>query len=104
MSGTGNKQLMTNADSNVERSALRSQPLELSPLVSVLITAYNHENYIAETLDAVLGQQCDFDYEIVVGEDASSDRTPDILLEYQNQNPNRIRLIFHDRAEAEHDR
>jgi glycosyltransferase involved in cell wall biosynthesis len=104
MSGTGGKESTMKRDSNAERSAFRSQSSALSPLVSVLITAYNHENYIAETLDAVLMQQCDFDYEIVVGEDASSDRTRDILLEYQKQNPKRIRLIFHDRAEAEHDR
>ena len=79
-------------------------PSPVSPLVSVLIITYNHEKYIAETLDSVLMQEVDFDYEIVIGEDASSDGTRDILLKYENENSQRIRLIFHDRVDAEQDR
>ena len=55
--------------------------------VSVPIITYNHEPYIAKALDSVLMQRTNFEYEIVVGEDCSTDRTRDILLEYQRRNP-----------------
>lgn len=49
---------------------------ERIPLVSVGMTAYNHEKYIARALDSVLMQEVDFPYEIVIGEDCSQDKTP----------------------------
>ena len=45
------------------------------PLVSVIVTTYNHEPYLADALDAILSQRCDFGVEIVLGEDCSSDGT-----------------------------
>jgi len=62
--------------------------------VSVIILTYNHENYIAEALDSVLAQETDFDFEIVVGDDASADRTPQILSEYAERHPDVLRLIL----------
>ncbi|MDC3132968.1 glycosyltransferase, partial [Flavobacteriaceae bacterium] len=64
------------------------------PLVSVLILAFNHENYIRETLDNVLGQQTSFNYEIVVHDDASTDATPKIIKEYQKKYPHIIKPIL----------
>jgi len=66
----------------------------VKPLVSVLIAAYNQEDYIAQTLDSVLMQECPFDYEILIGEDCSDDRTRDICLEYARNHPDKIRLIL----------
>lgn len=43
--------------------------------LSIIKPACNHEKYIAETLSSVLMQKVDFDYEIVVGEDRSTDNT-----------------------------
>lgn len=63
--------------------------------VSVCITAYNHEKYIAQALDSVLMQQTDFDFEILVGEDQSSDSTRDIVVNYKSRHPE-IRLFLHD--------
>lgn len=62
--------------------------------VSVLMLAYNHENYIAEALSSVLMQEVDFDYEIVVGEDFSTDGTRRILKEFCDNNPGRINAIL----------
>ena len=39
------------------------------PLVSVCMTTYNHERYIAQAIESVLRQQTDFAVEVVVGED-----------------------------------
>ena len=64
------------------------------PLVSVLILAFNHENYIRETLDNILGQQTSFDFEIIVHDDASTDATPKIIKEYQKKYPDIIKPIL----------
>lgn len=63
--------------------------------VSVFMITYNHENYIRKALDSILCQQVNFDYEIVVGEDLSSDGTRNILLEYKERYPDRFKLILH---------
>lgn len=60
--------------------------------VTVLIVTYNHEKYIAQALDGVLMQETDFEYEIVVIEDCSTDATREILRAYQAQYPAKIRL------------
>ena len=45
------------------------------PTVSVLLTTYNHERYLAQALDSVLMQRPDFAWELLVGEDCSTDGT-----------------------------
>ena len=62
--------------------------------VSVIVLTYNHEKYIRQALDSILMQKTDFHYEILVGDDASSDKTPDILLEYKHKYPDVIRLFL----------
>ena len=65
--------------------------------VSVAITTYNHENFIADALDGVLKQEVDFPYELVVGDDASTDRTRDILRSYREKYPDKVRLLLHEK-------
>ena len=50
--------------------------------LSVIMTTYNHERYIAEAIESVLRQQTSFGVEIVVGEDCSTDRTLNIVRDY----------------------
>jgi len=64
------------------------------PQVSVIIITYNQENYIKETLDGVLNQLVNFEYEIVIGDDCSKDRTREILNKYAADNDN-IKLLLH---------
>ena len=64
-----------------------------TPLVSVCMTAYNHEDYIAEAIESVLAQQTSFGMELVLGEDCSTDRTGPICREYAAKYPDRIRLV-----------
>jgi len=61
--------------------------------VSVLVITYNHERCIRQAFESALAQKTDFDYEIVVGEDCSTDRTRKICEELANQYPHRIRLL-----------
>jgi glycosyltransferase involved in cell wall biosynthesis len=63
--------------------------------VSVCIITYNHEKFVAKTLDSLLDQKTTFDYEIIVGDDCSKDRTRDILKEYQSRYPDKIKLLLH---------
>src|SRR4029453_13461190 len=60
--------------------------------VTVLLKTYNHEKYIAQALDSTLMQETDFDYEIVVLEDCSTDATREILSAYKRDHPDKIRL------------
>jgi glycosyltransferase involved in cell wall biosynthesis len=62
--------------------------------LSVLMIAYNQEDYIAQALDSILAQDVNFDYEVVIGEDGSTDNTRNILLEYQQKHPDKIRLLL----------
>lgn len=62
--------------------------------VSISIITYNHEKFIAKALDSVLMQNVNFEYEIVIGEDCSTDNTRKILMEYQDKHPARIRLLL----------
>ncbi|QLE51297.1 glycosyltransferase [Nostoc sp. C057] len=71
--------------------------------LSVLILAYNHEKFIIQALDSVLMQQVDFDYEIVIGEDCSTDNTRDILVGYQQEHPEKIRLLLPEKNLGMHD-
>lgn len=64
--------------------------------VSVAMITYNHERFLAQAIDSVLAQKTDFEFEIVIGEDCSTDGTRRILLEYQDKSGGRIRPILHD--------
>jgi len=66
-------------------------------VVSVCITAYNHGKYIAQALDSILMQEVDFKYEIVVGEDCSTDNTRQILLAYKKKYPDKLKLLLHEK-------
>ena len=72
--------------------------------VSVLITTYNQEDFITQALNSVLGQEVNFDCEIVIGEDASTDRTREIILELQQRHPDKMRVYLRDAIDSERDR
>lgn len=65
--------------------------------VSVVMITYNHENFIEQAINSALFQITNFDYEIVIGEDCSTDKTRDIVLEFYKRHPDKIRLLLHDR-------
>jgi glycosyltransferase involved in cell wall biosynthesis len=69
----------------------------MKPFLSIAITAYNDGKYIAKTLDSVLEQEHNYVYEIIIGDDCSTDDTQVILLDYQKKYPDIITLIFNER-------
>ncbi|MDT0649091.1 glycosyltransferase [Autumnicola edwardsiae] len=64
-------------------------------LLSVSIITYNQKAYIKKAIDSVLMQEVNFKYEIIIGDDCSSDGTQEILKEYQEKYPDIIELILH---------
>lgn len=58
------------------------------------MVTYNHEKYIKEAIESVLIQKTNFDYEIVIGEDCSVDKTREIVMEYVRKYPDRIKVIL----------
>jgi len=67
-----------------------------SCLVSVVIPSYNRCNLVGQTIDSILQQLCEFDFEIIIGDDFSMDNSREILLQYQQKYPKNIKLIFHE--------
>jgi len=68
-----------------------------NPRVSVIIQTYNHRKYINQCLDSILNQNTNFEYEILLSEDNSSDNTRDICIKYANKFPKKIKLYLHNR-------
>ena len=66
-------------------------------MVSVILLTYNHERYIAQALDSVLSQEAPFDFQVLVSEDCSTDRTRQIIARYAELHPERIRMFLSDR-------
>lgn len=62
--------------------------------VSIVCLTYNQERYIRQTLDGFLAQEADFNYEIVVHDDASTDSTPAIIEEYSLKYPDVFRPLL----------
>jgi glycosyltransferase involved in cell wall biosynthesis len=60
------------------------------PLVSILITSYNHEKYIRQAIEGCLMQQTSFPYEIIIHDDASTDSSAQIIQEYADKYPELI--------------
>ncbi|MBN1805929.1 MAG: glycosyltransferase [Sedimentisphaerales bacterium] len=71
--------------------------LSKTPLVSVKMITYNHEPFIAKAIEGVLQQETAFPYELIIGEDCSTDGTRKIVFDYQKKHPDTIRIITSDK-------
>src|SRR5690606_7564710 len=67
-----------------------------TPLVSISCITYNHAPYIRQCLDGLVMQQCNFTFEVLIHDDASTDDTQEIIKEYQKKYPEIIKPIFQD--------
>lgn len=63
-------------------------------LVSINCITYNHEKYIAQTIESFLMQETNFDFEILIHDDASTDNTQSIIKEYELKYPSKIKVIY----------
>ncbi|HBI33707.1 MAG TPA: hypothetical protein DEA43_00250 [Candidatus Moranbacteria bacterium] len=67
------------------------------PIVSIVCVAYNHEKFIQQTLESFIMQKANFDFEIIIGEDCSTDKTREIIKEFEKKYPNVIKPIFREK-------
>jgi len=65
-----------------------------SVVVSILCATYNHENYIAMALEGFVKQKTDFRFEAIVHDDASTDKTAEIIRKYASEYPDIIRPVY----------
>lgn len=64
-----------------------------TPFASVLMLAYNHAPYLEKSIQCILDQRTNFPFELIIGEDCSTDATREIALNYQRNNPHIIKVI-----------
>ena len=65
--------------------------------LSVMMITYNHVQFIAQAIESVLRQRVNFEYEVVIGEDCSTDGTRSVIMDFHRRYPNRIVPLFRDR-------
>ncbi|MFW5700587.1 MAG: glycosyltransferase [Cyclobacteriaceae bacterium] len=65
----------------------------IKPTVTIWCITYNHEKFISEALESFLMQETSFDFDIVIGDDCSTDNTVSIIESYQTKYPDKIKLL-----------
>jgi len=64
------------------------------PLVTICCITYNHERHVSKALDSFLMQRTDFNFEILISDDCSTDNTINIIKEYAKKHPSIVKTIF----------
>lgn len=75
------------------RETSSDQIVHVTPLISVLMIVYNHAEYLSEAIEGIVRQKCGLPFELIIGEDGSSDGSLSIALEYQTKFPQLIRVL-----------
>lgn len=66
------------------------------PLVSIIVTVYNHAPYIERCLRGILMQKCDFPYEVWIGEDCSPDNTREVMKAIEPEFPEYFHFLYRE--------
>ncbi len=66
-------------------------------LVSIIMLTYNHQKFVAQAIESIVNQQTDFSFQLIIGDDCSSDKTRSICQSYKNKYPDKIQLLFHQK-------
>ncbi|RJG05831.1 glycosyltransferase [Noviherbaspirillum cavernae] len=72
------------------------EEIQKKPKVSVCVVTYNHEKYIEQCLQSIVDQEVDFEFEVIVGEDCSTDDTRGILRQFAERYPSVIKPIYNE--------
>ena len=83
------------ADELICRYSIEVSSTELleAPILSVCFLTYNQIDFVKKALDSVLVQKTDFPFEIIIGDDASSDGSSDIIDQYQRKHSDKIKIL-----------
>lgn len=63
-------------------------------IVSICMITYNHESFLSEAIESVMMQKTSFTFELIIGEDCSTDNTRKICQEFKAKYPEKIRLLL----------
>lgn len=66
------------------------------PVVSVVVVTYNHAEFLEEALSSIFAQKTTYSFEVIVGDDASSDGTREIIRTFDAEYPGRMTIIFQE--------
>lgn len=77
-----------------EQITIQQWDNETRPVVSIACLAYNHDKYICDAIEGFLMQETTFPVEILIHDDASTDKTADIIMEYETKYPHLIKPIY----------
>ncbi len=66
-------------------------------LLTICLITYNHANYIARAIEGVLEQQTDFEWNLLIADDCSTDGTKEIIKSYKLQHPNKINILLQEK-------
>lgn len=83
-------------DEKILFTHLKSKP-ESPVKVSVVLLAYNQEKFIEQAINSILMQETNFNFEILIIEDYSTDNTRNIVIDYQKKYPDKIKLILSEK-------
>jgi len=81
------------SDIGIQMETSDPSRLVTDPLVSVLMIVYNHAPYLPEAIEGIVSQRCPHAFELIIGEDRSTDGSFAIVLDYQQRFPEIIRVI-----------
>lgn len=89
-------------DRYIDRPAMLAIPAEelsdrarlcTAPAVSVLMMTRNHADYLRQAAESVIAQVCPFPFELIIGEDCSSDATREVAWALQREHPQVVRVV-----------
>lgn len=69
----------------------------MSIKLSVCLVTYNQKDFICQAIDSALMQVADFEYEIIIADDCSTDGTQNIIFRYANAFPHKIKLLIQEK-------
>lgn len=65
-------------------------------VLSIYVATYNHEKYIVQALESIRMQKTQYTYEVLVGEDCSTDKTREVLKEYERTHPGFLKVYYRE--------
>jgi glycosyltransferase involved in cell wall biosynthesis len=66
------------------------------PKITIIVTCYNQETTLAQALESIISQETSYSFEIIIGDDFSTDQSRQICLLYREKYPQLIKLIFQE--------
>lgn len=69
----------------------------MTPVLSIILPVYNHEKYMEKALSSIENQEIDFEYEVIIGEDFSTDSSRAILKKYESEAPENYSFFYREK-------